>query len=78
MSRTRNEYNGHVIHVTSFPLVDNKFTVHFDIEGQRDGRIEVRHFESGESFATDAEAIEAGLRLGQQKIDSDYGPVFMV
>jgi hypothetical protein len=67
MSRTRNEYNGHVIHVTSFPLVDNKFTVHFDIEGQRDGRIEVRHFESG-----------AGLRLGQQKIDSDYGPVFMV
>jgi hypothetical protein len=78
MSRTRNEYNGHVIHVTLFPLADAKFTVHFDIEVQRDGRIEVTHFESGQSFASDAEALEAGLRLGQQKIDSDYGPVFMV
>ena len=73
---SRDEYKGHVIHVTSFPLADARFTVHFDIEGQRDGRIEVRHFESGESFATDAEALEAGLRLGQPKIDSDYGPAY--
>jgi hypothetical protein len=78
MSRTRTEYQGHVIHVTSFPLADNKFTVHFDIEEHRGRSIDVKHFESGESFATDAEAIEAGLRLGQEKIDSDYGPVFMV
>jgi hypothetical protein len=75
--RTRNEYNGHVIHVTSFPLADSKFTVHFDIEEHRGRSIDVKHFESGESFATDAEALEAGLRLGQQKIDRDYGPVFM-
>jgi hypothetical protein len=78
MSRTRNEYGGHVIHVTSFPLADAKFTVHFDIEEHRGRRIEVTHFESGESFASDAKAIEAGLRMGQQKIDSDYGAVFLV
>jgi hypothetical protein len=78
MSRTRNEYSGHVIHVTSFPLADAKFTVHFDIEEHRGRRIGVTHFESGESFASDAEAIEAGLRMGQEKIDSDYGPVFLV
>jgi hypothetical protein len=49
------------------------FTVHFDIEAHRGGRIEVRHFESGQSFASDAKAIEAGLQMGQQKIDSNYG-----
>ena len=74
MSRTRNQYSGHVIHVTSFPLVDAKFTVHFDIEQHRGGHIDVTHFESGQSFVSDAEAIEAGLRMGQQKIDSDYAP----
>jgi hypothetical protein len=74
MSRTKNQYNGRVIHVTSFPLADNRFTVHFDIEKQRDGRIEVTHFESGQSFASDAEAIEAGLKMAQQKIDSDSKP----
>jgi hypothetical protein len=78
MSRASRQYNGHVIHVISFPLADNKFTVHFDIEEHRGRRIDVKHFESGESFATDAEAIEAGLRMGQKKIDSDYGPVFLV
>jgi hypothetical protein len=78
MSRTRTEYSGHVIHVTSFPLADSKFTVHFDIEEHRGRSTDVKHFESGQSFASDAEALEAGLRLGQQKIDSDYGPVFMV
>ncbi len=76
MSRTKNQYIGRVIHVTSFPLADNRFTVHFDIEKQRDGRIEVTHFESGQSFASDAEAkaIEAGLKMGQQKIESDSRP----
>ena len=73
---SRDEYKGHVIHVTSFPLADNKFTVHFDIEAHTGGRIEVRHFESGQWFASRAEALEAGLRLGQQKIDSDYGPAY--
>ena len=73
MSRTRNEYNGHVIHVISFPLADANFTVHFDIEAHRGGHIDVTHFESGQSFASDAKAMEAGLQMGQQKIDSDYG-----
>jgi hypothetical protein len=73
---SRDEYKGHVIHVTSFALADARFTVHFDIEAHTGGRIEVRHFESGQSFASRAEALEAGLRLGQQKIDSDYGPAY--
>ena len=76
MSRTNSQYKGHVIHVISFPLADAKFTVHFDIEAHTRGRIEVRHFESGQWFASQTEALEAGLRLGQQKIDSDYGPAY--
>jgi hypothetical protein len=76
MSRTNRQYNGHVIHVMSFPWADNKFTVHFDIEEHKGRRIDVKHFESGESFASDAKAIEAGLQMGQQKIDSDYGPAY--
>jgi hypothetical protein len=56
--------------VTSFPLADAKFTVHFDIEEHRDGHIDVTHFESGQSFVSDAEAMEEGLRMGQQKIES--------
>ena len=63
MSRTRNEYNRHVIHVTSFPLADANFTVHFDIEAHRGGHIDVTHFQSGQSFASDAKAIEAGLQM---------------
>jgi hypothetical protein len=70
--RTRNEYKGHVIHVTTFALAGARFTVHFDIEAHTGGPIEVRHFESCQSFASDAEATEAGLRMGQEKIDSDY------
>jgi hypothetical protein len=35
---------------------------------------EVTSFNSGESCDCDAEALEAGLRMGQQKIDSDYAP----
>jgi hypothetical protein len=73
MSRTNSQYKGHVIHVISFPLADANFTVHFDIEAHRGGHIDVTHFESGQSFASDAKAIEAGLQMGQQKIDSDYG-----
>jgi len=56
--------------VTSFPLADAKFTVHFDIEEHRDGHIDVTHFGSGQSFVSDAEAMEEGLRMGQQKIES--------
>jgi hypothetical protein len=74
---SRDEYKGHVIHVTSFPLADARFTVHFDIEAHTGGSIEVRHFESCQSFASQTEALEAGLRMGQEKIDSDYGPVFL-
>jgi hypothetical protein len=76
MSRASRQYDGHVIHVISFPLADSKFTVQFDIEAHRGGHIDVTHFESGQSFASDAKAIEAGLQMGQQKIDSDYGPAY--
>jgi hypothetical protein len=34
----------------------------------------VTHFESGERFETDEEALQAGIKLGQQKIDVGYEP----
>jgi hypothetical protein len=73
MSRVRQDYKGEVIEVTSLPLRDGGFTIYFDLE--RHGRdILVTHFESGERFDTDKEALAAGVKLGQQQIDISYEP----
>jgi hypothetical protein len=72
MSRKRQEYKQHVIEATSLPLRDEGFTVHLDIERHTGRDLEVTHFESGQRFATDEEAIAAGIRLGEHKVDTGY------
>ena len=73
MSKIRQNYRDHVIEVASFPLRDGGYTMHFVLE--RHGHdILVTHFESGQRFETNEEALQAGLKLGQQKIETGYEP----
>ncbi len=74
MIRIRKTHNKHVIEATSIQSVGTRFTVHFDIETHKGGHINVTHFESDQLFKSDTEALEAGLRMGQQKIDAGYDP----
>jgi len=54
------------------PLHDSGFTVHIDIESYTDGAIEITHFETGQRFQSQDEAIDAGMKLGQRQIDVGY------
>jgi hypothetical protein len=72
MSRIRQDYKKHIIEVTSTPLRDGGFTVLFEIEQHAGTHVDVTHFESGQRFATDEEALEAGIKLGQNKVDVGY------
>jgi hypothetical protein len=73
MSRARQDYKGEVIEVTSLPLFDGGFTIHFFLE--RHGHdIVVTHFESGQRFDTEEEALAAGIKLGLHQIDIGYEP----
>jgi len=55
------------------PLRDNGFTVHFDIESHTGGAVDITHFETGQRFQSQDEALEAGMKLGQRQIDVGYG-----
>ncbi len=71
MSRKRQKYNRHVVEATSIPLRDGGFTVHVDLERPTE-HVDVTHFESGQRFATDEEALETGMKLGRQRVDGGY------
>lgn len=73
MSKIRQNYKDHVIEVASFPLRDGGYTMHFFLE-QHGHDILVTQFESGQRSETDEEALQAGIRLGQQKIEAGYEP----
>jgi hypothetical protein len=73
MSRQRLNYNKRVVEVTSFPLRDGGFTVHFFIEDHTDNEhVDATLFESGQRFATDEQALVTGMELGKRKIDEGY------
>jgi hypothetical protein len=72
VSRIRQGYKRHTIEVTSAPLRDGGFTVHFDIERDGGSHLDVTHFESGQRFKTDEDAVAAGLELGRHKVDAGY------
>lgn len=73
MSKIRQNYKDHVIEVSSLPLRDGGYTMHFFLE--RHGHdILITQFESGQRFDTDEEALRAGIELGKQKIEAGYEP----
>jgi hypothetical protein len=73
LSKIRQDYKREVIEVTSLPLRDGGYTVHFFLE--RHGHdVIVTHFESGQRFDTDEEALAFGVKLAQHQIDIAYEP----
>jgi len=72
MSRTRQEYRARTIEVTTSALRDGGFTAHFDLEKHSGTHIDVTHFESGQIFKTDEEALAAGLELAKRKVEEGY------
>ncbi|MHB8218164.1 MAG: hypothetical protein ACYDDS_18985 [Candidatus Sulfotelmatobacter sp.] len=73
MSRKRLSYNKHVVEATSLSLRDGGFTVHFFIEDHTSkAHVDVTEFQSGQRFATDEEALTAGIELGKRKVDEGY------
>jgi len=73
MSKIRQNYKDHVIEVSSLPLRDGGYTMHFFLE-LHGHEIRVTQFESGQRFETDEEALRAGIELGKQKIEAGYEP----
>ena len=72
MSRLKRLYKEYVIEVTALPLRDGGFTAHVSI--MKDGRsyTDDTRFESGQVFASENEALEAGFVMGKQKIDAGF------
>jgi hypothetical protein len=72
MSKKGLNYNKHVVEVISLPLRDGGFTVHVNLERHTPSHSDVTHFETGQRFATDEEALATGLELGKRKVDEGY------
>jgi hypothetical protein len=76
MSRLQKSYKRFVIKATALPLrePENTFTVHVNIRKDTGRYSDETPFESGKTFATESEALEAGIEIGTQKIDSGFLP----
>jgi len=80
MSRLQKSYKRFVIKATALPLrePENSFTVHVSIRKDIGRYSDETPFESGEIFATENEALEAGIQIGTQQIDSGFQPRHIV
>jgi hypothetical protein len=76
MSRLQKSYKRFVIKAIALPLrePENTFTVHVSIRKDTGRYSDETPFESGKIFATENEALEAGIQLGTQQIDSGFRP----
>ena len=80
MSRLQKSYKRFVIKATALPLREPKdsFTVHVNIRKDTGRYSDETPFESGKIFATENEALEAGIQIGQEQIDSGFQPKNLV
>jgi hypothetical protein len=76
MSRLQKPYKRFVIKATALPLrePENTFTVHVNVRKDTGRYSDETPFESGKIFATENEALEAGIQIGTQHIDSGFQP----
>ena len=74
MSRLQKSYKRFVIKATALPLrePENSFTVHVSIRKDTGRYSDETPFESGKIFANENEALEAGIQLGREKIDTGF------
>jgi len=80
MSRLQKSYQTFVVQATAIPLrePEGNFTVHVDIRKDNRNYSDETHFESGQVFPTENEALEAGFHIGKQKIDAGFQPKSIV
>jgi hypothetical protein len=70
--KSRQGYKGYVIVARSYELQDGGFSAEFSVEEhEADGFMETE-FYLPETFPTQESAIEAGIRVGRQKIDAGF------
>ena len=76
MSRLQKSYKRFVIKATALPLREpkNSFTAHINIRKDTGRYSDETPFESGKIFASENEALEAGIRMGTRQIDSGFQP----
>ena len=77
MSRLQKSYKRFVIKATALPLrePENSFTVHINIRRDTGRYSDERRIESGEDlWWRRNEALEAGIQIGTQQIDSGFQP----
>lgn len=71
MSRKSEQYKGQTVIATSIPLKGGiAYTVHYSIVTSDRMHDDDTYRESGKVFATDEDALEAGIRIGKQLIDN--------
>jgi hypothetical protein len=80
MSRLQESYKRFVIKATALPLrePENSFTVHINIRKDTGRYSDETPFESGKIFPSENEALEAGIQIGKQQIDSGFQPKHIV
>jgi hypothetical protein len=74
--RVLKSYDAFVAQMTAIPLREPKgsFTGHVDIRKDNGAFSEETHFESGQVFASENEALQAGFQIAKQKIDTGFQP----
>lgn len=80
MSRLEKSHKNFVVQSTAIPLrePEGSFTVHFDIRKDHKTYSDETHFETGQIFTSENEALAAGFEMGKQKIDSGFEPTDVV
>lgn len=71
MMELRN-YKGRVIDARALPVQGGVWTAQFNIEHHRANDVIDTHFDSGQVFPSEKEALEAAISMGEHKIDSGY------
>jgi hypothetical protein len=76
MNRVQKSYKRFVIKATALPVrePENSFTVHINIRRDTGRYSDETPIESGKIFAGENEALEAGIQIGEQQIDSGFQP----
>jgi hypothetical protein len=67
--KARRNYKRRIIESRAYPLRDGGWTPHVCIESYRGHDVLVTYFPTGQRFPTQEKALEAGTRIGMQKID---------
>lgn len=76
MSRLQKSYKTFVVQAIAIPLrgPEGSFTVHVDLRKDNGNYSDETHFESGQVFPSENEALEAGFQIAKQKIDTGFQP----